>query len=161
MRITSVLVSMGVLLAAGTVAADEPKRVYTNEDLARVSPLRSETGVDSTPAQPPPADTAVATARGSARARGGATSEARWRHEAERVRQRVRALHDSADGLRLRIAQQHAAAAAKRDKSGQPHRDQGAALEQRLALVLRQARELEADLEERARRDGALPGWLR
>jgi hypothetical protein len=152
-----------VCLAMASVEAspaDEPKkavRTYTNEDLARVAPLRGETGALSTVDTGPPARGS----KGDGQAARTA-EEAHWRRAAERVRERVRALARDADEIRDRID-----AARRRQASPSPRRsgsrgdDDTASLERRLAAVLAEMRERQADLEERARRAGALPGWLR
>jgi septal ring factor EnvC (AmiA/AmiB activator) len=132
-----------------------PVRVYTNEDLERVHPLRDETGVASVPAEALPDPPAPE--RPSRRARG----EEYWRREAQRVRDRVRAIEAQAAALRsqaeeLRWQRRHltrreTAAAASAETR----------LESRIATLERRARRLEDELAERARRAGALPGWLR
>lgn len=132
-----------------------PVRVYTNADLERVHSHRDETGVASVPAEPLPDPPPPG--RPSPRARG----EEYWRREAQRVRERVRALEAQAAALRsqadeLRWQRRHVtrpetAAAASAV----------ARLQSRIAALERRARQLEDELAERARRTGALPGWLR
>jgi hypothetical protein len=153
-----------VCLAMASVEAspaDEAKkavRTYTNEDLARVAPRRAETGALSAVETGPPA---APGSKGDGQAARKA-EEAHWRREAERVRERVRALARDADAIRDRID-----AARRRQASPSPRRagslgeDGTASLERRLAAVLAEMRERQTDLEERARRAGALPGWLR
>jgi uncharacterized coiled-coil protein SlyX len=178
-----------VLCFAPAGSADDPPpppprpavRVYTNEDLARVHPLRGETGVDSEPAvaPAPPARESRGSSRAAGRragggggepARAGATDargEAYWRREAEKVRDHMRVLLDRADTLRARIAAQdeHRRQSFRQSRRGTSSSgassDSGAQLQAQLAQVERRMRELEEDLADRARREGALPGWLR
>jgi hypothetical protein len=145
-------------LAGLPVGGDEkrPARVYTNEDLERVAPRRGETGVLSRPGTPPsPRELGVT----GARTRG----EEYWRREAARVRARVRTLQDQAARVRDQIERE-----ATRGSTGKRRRawvrDTWAAEEaraRRLRDIEARVRDLESDLEDRARRDGALPGWLR
>jgi hypothetical protein len=154
-------------LTATAVAAEEPARparpparVYTNADLERVHPFAAETGVRSLPAvegDPTPAAVPEPATRG----RG----EAYWRREAAAVRERLRALEERADGLRARIAERERApsdetvyGSRKRSSAGSTS---NASLQRSLAAVERRMQRTWEDLEERARRDGALPGWLR
>ena len=146
---------LGLLLLAappeGPAAEKKPAvPLYTNDDLERVAPFRNQTGVASVPA--------VGAAREASRApstpaRG--RGEAYWRREADRVRQQVRKIEAQAAALRSRMEAERA----------RPQRSKGARrgpdLEARLAALRLQARELDDELCDRARRDGALPGWLR
>jgi prefoldin subunit 5 len=147
------------LVAPQAATKDEkrPVRVYTNEDLERVHPYRNETGVASVPA----AAGAAAEARPDPASRTRARSEAYWRREAARVRERVRALDAQATALRASLAEREEEtrllARRRRGSSG----SSASALQARLAALERRRQELQADLEERARREGALPGWLR
>ncbi len=142
-------------------AARPPVRVYTNEDLDRVHPFRDETGIRSVPAVSPEERAAPAPAE-KPRGRG----EEHWRREAARVRDRVRALEAQAAELRASIAEQAEEAAhflSRRRRSSASLSGDGSSgrLRARLASLERRIREMEEDLSERARRDGALPGWLR
>jgi hypothetical protein len=138
-------------------AARPPARVYTNADLERVHPRAAETGVSSVPAVPA-GDAPEATPREERRRGRG---EAYWRSEAARVRERLRALEERAAGLRAQIAER----ASQSEVFGRRRASSGASstasLRASLAAVERRARLTQDDLEERARRDGALPGWLR
>ncbi|HXY42235.1 MAG TPA: hypothetical protein VEQ10_21340 [Vicinamibacteria bacterium] len=156
-----------------TTAADDPPprprpaRVYTNEDLDRVHAVRDETGVSSVPAVAPGREAEP----GARPSRSDATrghGEAYWRRQAETTREKVRRLGEQAEELRLRIAREedlrfrtsrstHRSPSA----SGVSRDDRIATLQARLAAVERRAREAEEDLADRARKDGALPGWLR
>lgn len=145
-------------------AEDKPAvRVYTNEDLDRIRPFRDETGVASVPAfrpderpgHSPGSDAAGPKGRGRS---ADLHSEAYWRAQAERVRERLRKLEDQAGELRRRIA-------AARPRSGPSGRRREApdtsAWQARLAVLDTRRREIEGDFLDRARREGALPGWLR
>jgi hypothetical protein len=150
-----------LLASAGAAPADEPKKpvpTYTNEDLERVAPFRAETGALSQVA-PAPAGASRARSREAPEA-GRRADEAYWRGEAERVRERVRALAREAEAIRERIdaLRERAASSRSRQAGAAPGT---AGLERRLALVLAEARERQDELEDRARRAGALPGWLR
>ena len=139
------------LVSAATAPEKKPVPLYTNEDLDRVSPYRDQTGVRSEPAvraaEIPPPDTPRAHA---------SQGEAYWRREAARVRERVGALGDRADEIRRELREARSAPRSRR-ASGPSL----ATREARLAALERRMRELESALEDRARRAGALPGWLR
>ncbi|OFV89420.1 MAG: hypothetical protein A2V74_08240 [Acidobacteria bacterium RBG_16_70_10] len=129
-----------------------PVPLYTNEDLERVHPLRDETGVNSTPATPPASATGPAS-------RPLSRGESFWRREAARVRARIRALADDAETVRHKLEE-------RREERRRFLRPRGSGVSEatllaRLEALQRRMRELETDLEERARRDRALPGWLR
>jgi hypothetical protein len=148
------------------LAAEEkkPVRVYTNEDLERVAPFRDQTGVNSVPAVAPAKASETeekGTKSGRAKQdRGSAESSGRgkdyWRREADKVRDRVRALQERAAGLRQRIDER------RRKPKVFPYSDpQIRTWSQRVDEIEAQIRQMEARLEERARQAGALPGWLR
>ncbi len=141
------------LLGAAVAEAGERRasaRVYTNEDLARVSGRRGETGGESGPATAAPADSAAVA--GPPEGRG----EPYWRGEAARVRQRVEPWRDAAADLRAEIAARQAAPGVR------PYTDPKVrAWQRRLEALEARIRDAEDRFEERARRAGALPGWLR
>jgi hypothetical protein len=152
-----------------TAVADEPDRTptYTNDDLHRVSSRRGETGVLSRPSQPDGArkDGASRTERAASAKHSRDDEETYWRGEAERLHDRVRSLRQRADELRLRIQQQERQqrrgnASARRSPSSS-RSDPAEALRQRLQSIEDEIGDREARFEERARRAGALPGWLR
>ena len=144
--------SLSALLAlAGTGRAESPApaRMYTNDDLDRVSARRGETGVLSRPGPaaeaPPPA-----------RETGASSREEHWRRESDRLRDRLQPLRDQADDLRQQIDER------SRTPGVKPVTDAKLlALQRRLAAVEARIRDGELQLEERARRARALPGWLR
>jgi hypothetical protein len=154
-----------VLCVSAAAAEDDapkerpPARVYTNEDLDRVRPFRDETGVRSVPAVAPGERPEAAPEK--PRGRG----ESYWRREAERVRQRIRTMESQASDLRASIAEQAAEAAhlvgGRRKSSASLAGNGSARLQSKVAALERRMREMEEDLADRARRDGALPGWLR
>jgi hypothetical protein len=184
---TTALVAIACALARGAApcpAGEDPKKkavpLYTNEDLRRFAGSRDESA-----AAPP----AVAAPSGADRPpeRG----ESYWRREADRVREKVAALRADADALRARLAAARAATGAaawsarstgasakttaKRStrggsRTGGPARAASgsrsnevrmAEWESRLRSLEERIRSIQAALEERARRAGALPGWLR
>ncbi len=144
----SVVVCLG---ASGIAASEEKRRVptYTNDDLARVSERRGETGVESETAR-------VAEPSAGRRAEPRARGEEYWRREAERQRHR-------AEPLRRKLAELEARLQDRRREPGvRPYSDP---LVERYLAQLRtlrdRIREEEGRFEDRARREGALPGWLR
>jgi hypothetical protein len=170
--------ALGLLAAVGLATArlatagpaDEtpppraPARVYTNEDLDRVHPFAHETGVRSVPAVPAGEGGAAPAPREPKRGRG----EDFWRNEARRVRERLADLAAQRDALRAEITERES----ERRSTLRPSRggrsaaslsagSPDARLHARLASLERRMRDLEDDLLERARREGALPGWLR
>jgi hypothetical protein len=164
----------GALVFPCVVRAEEKKavRVYTNDDLDRVSAYRGQTGVESVPAvdasQPRGGAAVQGTAPGRAGGNGrGSGREAYWRREAERVRTRVRGLEARANELRLQILREEQREHDRplvfgRGRSTQtttPSTVPG--LQAKLAAAEREARAVQDELEDRARREGALPGWLR
>jgi hypothetical protein len=144
---------------APPAATRKPVRVYTNEDLDRIHPLAGQTGGSSTSAAASAEETA-APVEPEPRTRG--RGERYWRDEAARVRERVRGLEERAAGLRSRIAERSRETPVYGRKSASTSKSDGiASLQASLAALERRIRSTEDDLAERARRDGALPGWLR
>ena len=157
--LTTVTAIAGGADEAARTPARPPVRVYTNADLERVHPFAAQTGGSLVPAAPADQDS-----RAEREPVSRGQGEAHWRREAAVVRERLRALEERAEGLRTRIAERERArddtvyGARKRSASGSTSvtslRASLAALEQRIQKT-------QDDLDERARRDGALPGWLR
>lgn len=144
-------VSVSACLALSVAFAAENKKaapLYTNEDLARVSPLRDQTGAFSTP----PAAPEAPPVRGRERAAG----ESYWRREAERLRQKLEPLRQNAEELRSRMEERERRSGVR--SATDPHLR---AWDRRLRLLDQRIRDLEERFEDRARREGALPGWLR
>jgi hypothetical protein len=86
-----------------------------------------------------------------------------WRREAERVRDKVRAMETQADELRLRVAEraEEAGRLLTRGRRASSGAASAAALRAKILALERRTREMELELSERARRARALPGWLR
>ena len=136
-----------VCAAVALLSGYDGAPLYTNDDLDRVHPLRAQTGATSVPvvtlaSPPPPA--------------GRAHGEAYWRREAERLQDRLAPLAERADRLRERLAE-------RRQRPGvRPYTDpQLIAWQAQLDRIQTRMRALEERVSERARREGALPGWLR
>jgi hypothetical protein len=149
---------MAFLLAAlcpVATAAEEKPRVYTNEDLERVAPYRGQTGALSQPAAP------AETARGRGAAKDPSRKDAGgderyWRAQADRTAEQVRKLREQAAALAERVDD------LRRQPGVLPYSDPRiVSLEERRRALESRASEAELRLEERARRAGALPGWLR
>lgn len=136
-------------------AADEGPRVraYTNDDLARYAHLRAQDPADEpAPARPRSPRPAREGAAPGASPRG----EAYWRREAERTEEAVRRLRDQAADVADKVSD------LRRQPGVLPYSDPRIVrLEARRRALDERAREAELRLEERARRAGALPGWLR
>jgi hypothetical protein len=162
----AVLASVGCVLAfclasASASARSRQSQTYTDDDLRRVSSRRAETGVESEPASPSVPRAGAPHGKPEERKRG----EDYWRAEAERFGERIRSLRLRAAELRVQIEQQERR---QRERSATARRratttavDATTGLKQRLYAVETEIREREAQFEERARREGALPGWLR
>lgn len=139
-------------------------RVYTNDDLERVRPFRDELGARSVPNEPAPGrETATSSRHGT---RGSERSvdrgEAYWRREAEKLRERLRRLADQREALRARMAERRDEQwRAQRGGRGSRASGPDRTLEARITALERRMRDLEDELADRARRAGALPGWLR
>jgi hypothetical protein len=156
MRPCQTLSALALACASAAVLSGSekpPVPTYTNADLDRIAPYRGETGVLSTPASPLAAEPA-------SRPSGPRHDETYWRHEADHLHDRIRALRQRADEIRFRLASpprqsqgRKAAASASNDPTP--------ALKARLAAIESEIRDRENRFEERARREGALPGWLR
>jgi hypothetical protein len=136
-------------LAAAAADGEEKKAVplYTR-DLGASRPTGRDR-VNSQPAAPPAADASVS----GIRPRG----EAYWRQEADRLRDRLRPLQERAAELRVRIEDRRRQPP-RRGTVGDPQRE---ALERRLHDLEARIRDMESRFEDRARRERAMPGWLR
>jgi hypothetical protein len=145
------------LLLSSPIVRPQSTPTYTNADLERIQPYRNETGVASVPAFQPEPARAEPKSRAS---RGGPEGEAYWRQEARRVHERQRSLEDQIERLRATLDRPRAKS---HDRSGQatPATSQDASLRRRIATLEQRKRELESDLDDRARRARVLPGWLR
>jgi hypothetical protein len=154
-------------------AAKKPVRVYTNEDLERVHPFAAQTGGSSQPAVVPDGGEADRSGQRSERSRRRGASarsdepdsrgrgEAWWRDEAARVRERVRALEERAAALQAKLRERSRETPVYGRRGSSARAADLETLQASLAALERRIRATLDDLEERARRDGALPGWLR
>jgi hypothetical protein len=139
-----------VCLPADGAEEKKPVPLYTNGDLLRVRPFRDQTGAASTPA------VSGVEVRTPSPAEGRGRGEAYWRREAERLADRLRPLRSRAADLRRRIDERWKLPGVRTLSDPQIQ-----SWERTLVEVESTIRELESRLEERARREGALPGWLR
>jgi hypothetical protein len=159
---------VGVCLAVVPPCESEEKqapRTYTNEDLERVRPFRDQTGVASKPANVTTGNERAGTSRqklgGSGAAAGrkrrsAESDEETWRTAAEKLRERLRPLRERADDVRVQIEER------RRQPGVRPYTDpKVVALQRKLDVLERRIREAESAFEDRARRLGVLPGWLR
>jgi hypothetical protein len=158
MRIVSVVVASNLFLVPAAGQAGDHPPSYTNEDLDRIAPRRSETGATSVPAPSLPAPS-------SRHEAGIAHGEAYWRQEASRLDDRLRPLRRRADALRFKIEHPVARPGRPTTKRGAHSRaatpDPVPALQEQLRELEQEIREREDRLGDRARREGAMPGWLR
>lgn len=159
MRAPIVVAWLCVSAAADLAGGPRTVPVYTNEDLDRLAPYRGQTGATSERGAEEPRSPrrrgrgeAPALAEDVARAR----REAYWRREAEKVRLRLDRLRDEAADLRQRVADRPEKRSARLLEDPQV-----VAWKRRIALLEARVSEEEMRLVDRARRDGALPGWLR
>ncbi len=144
-------------LKVGTPSA---QRVFTNKDLERMAACRHQAGAQSEarPQAPDPSErgrgrTAKATASGRDRS---ADAENDWRAQWRSIDQKARKLRREA--LELRKEAQESPRDPKKRVIG---RRSPSMLITRAERLEAEARELEEEFQERARREGALPGWIR
>jgi hypothetical protein len=162
------VVSAAVATATGPDEGARPAarpavRVYTNVDLERIHPFAGQTGGSSVPGAADPSP------EGEREPASGGRGEAYWRREAAAVLERLRTLDERAAALRARIAERERAPREEtvygrrgRSSSGSGSASGSvASLRSSLAALERRMQRTQEDLEDRARRDGALPGWLR
>jgi hypothetical protein len=145
------------LLAPLTAQAREPSTVpvFTEQDLARVHPFRDQTGVASSPAVAPSEEPAPSPRR-TGRATSTASDETYWRREALRHRARQATLARRIEDLKRQIeSRRRDSAHSLREKKP------SGSLEKQLAALEESKRAQDSAFEDRARRAGALPGWLR
>jgi hypothetical protein len=142
---------------AGEPAQKKPVPVYTNDDLDRIAPRRDETGVNSTVAAPARPTTAAPREGDEDRAR----SEAYWRREGERHRVRQQRARARIESLRGRIVSLEAHSGPLSAEVRARRTAQVEGFRRQIDALDAQIREEEAQLADRARRAGALPGWLR
>jgi hypothetical protein len=138
----------------------KPARVYTNDDLDQVRPFRDQTGVESKPDSTTDTRHAGTPRQGRrAGAPAGAADrnvEEQWRRSAERLREKLLPLREKVDDLRVQIEER------RREPGVRPYTDaKVVALQRRIEVLERRIREAESRFEDRARRQGAMPGWIR
>jgi hypothetical protein len=162
---TCLAVWLGLAALGISEEKKDPVPAYTNEDLDRVRPLRDQTGVASKPDFDTDANERAGTPRqelggdGAAagrKRRSAESDEEKWRYQAERFRAKLQPLRDKAADLRERIEER------RRQPGVRPYTDPKIVADQRRLDVLEQRiRDSESAFEDRARRQGALPGWIR
>jgi hypothetical protein len=133
------------------------RRVFTNADLERMAACRYQTGAQSE-VRSGPSEGARA-APGKAKASSGRErdfAEADWRARWRSVDQKARKLRQEAHDLH-----QEAGQAPRDPKKPTVGRRSPSLLTARARRLEAEARELEDEFQERARREGALPGWVR
>jgi hypothetical protein len=154
-----------LVFALGTAGAAEEKKqvpVYTNDDLDRIAPLRDQTGVNSSgaPVTTSPLPSGKA---GKAGPSGdfAAKSEAYWRREAYKLRTRQQKTRDRIENLRSRVAATEAQSGPRSGEARARSAAQAEIWRGHIAVLEARMREEDAQFADRARRAGALPGWLR
>jgi hypothetical protein len=157
------------LLDCLCLLASEPAQkravpLYTEDDLQRVHPRRGDTGVLSVPAVVP-GPTRPASLTSSRRSHVDTDETAQenyWRRESLRHQQKIARLRKTAAGIRRQIDERKRELEQER---GSRKRGSGgasvASLAGRLADVETEIQAADTEFEERGRRAGALPGWLR
>ncbi len=135
-------------------------RVFTNADLERMAACRYQTGAQSEIGNPTSAAAARPARRSKEASRGEGSDpgaiEADWRARWRSMDQRARRLRREARELRQEASE------IPRDPKKQPTGRRSPSLLIGKARSLEaEARELEDEFQETARREGALPGWLR
>ncbi len=130
------------------------QRTFTNADLEKMAACRPHASPPETGA------TGAPKPKGEASSSKGAGSpeslEANWRAQWRNIDQKARRLRREAYELR-----QEAAEAPRDPKKKPTGRRAPSLLLTRARSLEAEAREMEDEFQERARREGALPGWLR
>lgn len=159
-------------LPPAVARADDASRqtpTYTDADLARYAATRPPASATSEPESAAPEPETRRRGRRVVNDAGPgddldreasqrASDERYWRREAEQARDRARQHEDQAVTLEAQLAEQRQASRRSRSGGTPP---QVASLERRARLARERAREVLEAFEERARRAGALPGWIR
>lgn len=170
--------TLPLLAAALALAAPPPdcarpittpgeRRVFTNADLERIAACRKESGARSDPDEPAAAEGGPPGARRTARTSRASNPfgegprmelalEADWRARWRSVDERVRRLRREAEDLRLEANE------APRDPKKKPTgRRSPQILIRRASALEAEAARIDDEFQSEARREGALPGWLR
>ena len=156
----AVCLASRVLDAVCVAEERKPVPAYTNEDLDRVRPFRDQTGVESKPGTEAARRERAGMSRQDlgrdAAGKDRVSAEEKWRAQAQRLREKLQDPHDRAEALRDQIEER------RRQPGVRPYSDpKVVALQKRLQVLERRIREAESAFEDRARRQGALPGWIR
>jgi hypothetical protein len=155
------------LLDCLCLLASEPTQkravpLYTEDDLQRVHPRRGDTGVLSVPAvvSGPTRPASLTSSRRGHVDTDETAQENYWRRESLRHQQKIARLRKTAAGFRRQIDERKREVEQER---GSRRRGGGsvASLAGRLADVEAEIQAADTEFEERGRRAGALPGWLR
>ena len=124
--------------------ASQPANVTTGTERAGTS--RQKLGGDA----------AAAGRKRRSASRVAESDEEQWRTAAEKLREKLRPLRERADDIRQKIEER------RRLPGVRPYTDPRIVADQRKVEILeRRIREEESAFEDRARRLGVLPGWLR
>ena len=147
----------GCLLPPGSLSS---QRSFTNADLERMAACRYQTGAQSELGTDP-AERSSRSPRSGAKVSapehaGGSAIEADWRAQWRSIDQKTRRLRREARELRQEAGE--APLGPKKQPSG---RRSPSLLISRARSLEAEAKELEDEFQDRARREGALPGWLR
>ncbi len=134
--------------------------MFTNADLDRMASCRYQTGAQSEVGVDPPERASPSQGRATKPKAPGAGrvdgAEADWRAQWRSIDQKARRLRSEARELR-----QEAGEATRNPKKPPTGRRSPSLLIGRALRLEAEAKELEDEFQERARREGALPGWLR
>ena len=173
------LILAAALVAASSTNPQSPcalpsptaQRAFTNADLERMSACRYQTGVQSETGVHERGEPAERSSGRTTRTKKGASSrvaeasptrddsaEADWRAQWRSVDQKVRRLRREALDLRREALEKPADSRKKASVTG---RRSSAWLVHKAETLEDEARDLEENFQSRARREGALPGWLR
>ncbi|MEO8501239.1 MAG: hypothetical protein ABI565_10015 [Vicinamibacteria bacterium] len=140
-----------------TLAPLSERRVFTNADLERMAACRYQTGALSEAGTPIRETSSRPPQKASSEDRARIeTREADWRARWRSVDQKARRLRREARELR-----QEAALVPRDAKKAPTGRRSPSFLIGRAREIEAEAKDLEDEFQERARREGALPGWLR
>ena len=131
------------------VLAGNPARVFDDSDLERYRRERSsETAPPPPPTAPPPA----------AAPRDLARDKAHWRKETEQYEREVARIEASARRLEWRLNEKRAR---RRSRDWLAEDPAIGVLEDSIRALREERQRLEERFRERARKEGALPGWIR
>jgi hypothetical protein len=146
---------VGCSLVQGSLSE---RRVFTNADLDRMAACRYQTGAQSEVGLDPPERASPRRGTKAPAPDAGRVdpAEADWRAQWRAIDQKALRLRREARELR-----QEAGEAPRNPKKAPAGRRSPALLISRALRLEAEAKELEDEFQDRARREGALPGWLR